>query len=40
MPANLRLIEVAGNLVEFAVSFSVPVVVAVGVRRIFKRRRA
>ncbi len=38
--AILLLIEVAGNVVGFAVLFSVPVAVAVGVRRIFKRRRA
>ncbi|MGA8089653.1 MAG: hypothetical protein WCA10_20445 [Terracidiphilus sp.] len=38
--AGLLLIEMAGNVVGFAVLFSVPVAVAVGVRRIFKGRRA
>ena len=38
--ATLLLIEVAGNVVGFAVLFSVPVAVVVGVRRIFKRTRA
>jgi hypothetical protein len=37
--AGLLLIEVAGNMVGFAVLFSVPVAVVVGVRRIFKGRR-
>lgn len=38
--AGLLLIEVAGNVVGFAVLFTVPVAVVVGVRRIFKGRRA
>lgn len=38
--AGLLLIEVAGNVVGFAVLFSVPVAIVVGVRRIFKGRRA
>jgi len=38
--ASLLLIEVAGNMLGFAVLFLVPVAVAVGVRRIFKGRRA
>jgi len=38
--AGLLLIEVAGNVVGFAVLFSVPVAVVVGARRIFKGRRA
>lgn len=38
--AGLLLIEVAGNVVGFAVLFSVPTALAVGVWRIFKGRRA
>jgi hypothetical protein len=38
--AGLLLIEVAGNVVGFAVLFSVPVAVVVGVRWILKGRRA
>ena len=37
--AGLLLIEVAGNVVGFAVLFSVPVAIVVGVRRIFKGKR-
>ena len=36
---GLLLIEVAGNVVGFAVLFTFPVAVVVGVRRIFKGRR-
>ncbi len=38
--AALLLIEVAGNVVGFAILFSVPVAIVVGVRRMFKGRRA
>jgi hypothetical protein len=38
--AGLLLIEVAGNVVGFAVLFSVPVAVVVGARRILRGRRA
>jgi hypothetical protein len=38
--ATLLLVEVIGNVVGFAILFSVPVAVAIGVRRIFKGRRA
>ena len=38
--ATLLLVEVVGNVVGFAILFSVPVAVVVGVRRVFKGRRA
>jgi|SRR5579863_653417 len=38
--AGLLLIQVAGNMLGFAVLLSVPVVVAVGVRRILRGRGA
>ena len=38
--AGLLLIEVAGNMLGFAVLFLVPVAIVVGVLRIFKGRRA
>lgn len=38
--ASLLLIEVAGNMLGFAVLFLVPVAIVVGVLRIFKGRRA
>ena len=38
--ATLLLVEVVGNVVGFAILFSVPVAVVVGVRRMFKGRRA
>jgi hypothetical protein len=38
--AGLLFIEVAGNVIAFAILFLIPVAVAVGARRVFKRRRA
>jgi len=38
--ATLLLVEVIGNIVGFSILFSVPVAIAVGVRRMFKGRRA
>lgn len=38
--AALLLIEVAGNVVGFAILFSIPVAVAAGVRRVFRGKRA
>jgi hypothetical protein len=38
--ATLLLVEVIGNVVGFAILFSVPVAVAVGALRLFKGRRA
>ena len=38
--ATLLLVEVIGNVVGFSILFSVPVAIAVGVRRMFKGRRA
>jgi hypothetical protein len=37
--AGLLLIEMSGNMLGFAALFSIPVAIAVGVRRLFKGRR-